>query len=582
MTIPEIPGLRCVALLHESGNYSTWKAVQTSLDRFVNVRIFHQSADTAAAAQHFLAMSRVIASLKHTGIAQILDVVADAPEPYVVMEHVEGASLAEMVAATGPMSTATALRLTAQLVEALDHAWTHARLVLRSLKPQNLRVNAQGQLKIYDFSLAVQIHEGLDLHALDEGMVVGTLNYLAPEQVQLSPTIDFRTDMYALGGTLYYMVTGKTPFDGLEAPEILRQQISGQIPYPRTLNPRLSAQFCAVIARLMMKDASDRYATWQALSDDLRLLSSSRHPPHLSLPDGISTVARPAGAKDRGAASAAGSGRDGSGGAHRRGTRLGALYLLLLIWFAWLANYRLDNPLALPGWLTPAVGGPHAPAAPSIAPSLSAPAGADAANVPDAVAAVTEEKPGGAVAAAPADSAGTNAVVPDTARVSAGGPSDELLRALGQALARGDLDAARQILNAPSAGAGTPGVAALREAIAAIPDVRKLVEAGLLAQRGKQVTISYLGRERTIVPRTIVSGELHADFIAPDGSARPVSFKTERLDAAERLRWVPSPTTPGEHAAICILALQAGDGARLAAHLEAAGALAPVFRAVRP
>jgi serine/threonine protein kinase len=562
MITPEIAGLRFIALRHEGSVVTTWKAIQLSLDRFVDVHVVNTGAGTTPeTAANFLAVARAVARLRHPGLAQIYDVVTDAPLPHVIAEHVEGATLAEMVADTGPLPPAVAARMARQVAEALDHAWTHARLVLRSLKPHNLRLNAQGQVKITDFSLAVLLHDGCDPTAFDGGHVVGTPHFIAPEQAQLSPALDFRADIYALGATLYFLVTAKVPFEGLDPDEVLRRQVVGQIPHPRTVNPRLPSPFCAVLSRMMMKNPENRHASWTEVIRDLKLLQSGRHVPRISRsPGGVSTIAPPPAAEP--------SSPPPPPATARASTLRFVLWTLLVLWFAWLANQRLGNPLGLPAAWAPSELRQPAPGSrkgrsgtmPPPSPALSPAATATMPSVESGAVASA----GGAV---PAPPPGGETTLPA-----------ELLVSLRQMLACGELAAARQALAAVADGAGAPAARAMLAALETLPDIAAQVERGILARRGQMIAIRYGGRERRVIPRSAVNGEIQAEFIAEDGTSRPVAFRIDRLDAAEKLRWLPPPATSAEHAAACLLALQAGDNASLARYAAGAGALAPLFK----
>ena len=588
MITPAIPGLQFTALLGQNETCATWKATQASLQRDVDVRVLNAEIPPDQA-EHFLALSRTLSRLTHPGLAQIYDVVTEGGTTHVIMEHVEGASLAEMVAGTGRLNPAQALRLTLQLAEALDHAWTQAQVVFRSLKPQNLRVNSQGILKISEYGLAIQVKPGANPLAADHGHVVGTPHYIAPEQVAASPAIDFRADMYALGTILYFLLTAKSPFEGLESYEILKQQVGGQIPHPRNVVGQLPMPVCQFVMRLMMKQPQDRYAQWAEVIRDLRLLQTNR-PPAGRLPNAVSTIAPYSG---HGApVRVAAAGRNGplattaelDRRAPARGGNRFALWLLLMLWFLWLANERLGNPLALPPALVVDIGLPDLnslrfrAAAPGEQPSVS-PAW------PPAEPTATRSPADGE--GDPVSLAATAGGTTDAAPALGGGePPEAALPGLAEAaapLATGDVAGAVARLDALlAASPAPPGIGAIRDALKSLPPPLAAVEAGLLAQRGQEIVIRFQGRDRKILPRAIVDGNLQAEFLADDGASRPVAFPIDKLDAAEQLRWLPEPRTPVDHAVTCILALRAGDLERVRAHRARTGALAPLFDAVTP
>jgi hypothetical protein len=582
MTTPDIPGLRFTALLIQGNTFTTWKAEKTSLQRDVDVKIL-QEGTASDLAEHSLAMFRALAKLTHPGLAQIYDVVAGGGITHVVMEHIEGASLAGMVAGTGRLNTPQALRLALQLAEALDYTWTQARIVFRSLKPQNLRVNGQGILKISEFGLAIQVKAGENPIAIDHGDVVGTPHYISPEQATLNPAIDFCSDMYALGAILYFLVTAKSPFEGLDTYEILKQQVSGQIPHPRNVNSQLTMPVCQLIMRLMMKQPGERYATWSDAIQDMRLLLANRAPAG-RLPNGLSTIAPYAGQAGHArlgttAGSAPRTTADRAPRARKSGGGPFILWLLLMLWFAWLANERLDNPLGLPSWLVFTIRLPEIS-------RLAAPA-ATGESQPVTATPPTEAPPpwitpaAGSPAADPTEATPADPSPPPAPSVQ---PGDPLLAQAALLLGTGDVAGAIAKLDtlAKTAPHAAGSLTAIGTALKSLPSPLRAVEAGFLAKRGQELVIRFQGRDRRIMPRAVVAGNLQAEFLADDGTSRPVTFPLDKLDAAEQLRWILEPRTPADHAIVCILALRADDAERFRAHRGQTGALSPLFAALNP
>ncbi len=589
MPTPTIPGLQFTAILGQNETFATWKATQASLQREVDVRVLNAETPPDQA-EHFLALSRTLSRLTHPGLAQIYDVITEGGATHVVMEHVEGASLAETVAGAGRLNPAQALRLTMQLAEALDYAWTQAQVVFRNLKPQNLRVNSQGIIKISEYGLAIQVKSGANPLTADHGHVVGTPHYIAPEQVAASPMIDFRADMYALGTILYFLLTAKSPFEGLESYEILKQQVGGQIPHPRNVVGQLPMPVCQFVMRLMMKQPRDRYAQWAEVIRDLRLLLANR-PLAGRLPDAVSTIAPYAGSAasarmkvDRSKPLSTSAVPDKR--ANPRGGLSSVLWLLLMLWFLWLANERLGNPLALPPALVVDIGLPSLDYLRSRAVASSEGQPSAAPVVPPELPPATQTLADGDVMPVPpppaAPSVNTNAATAPVREASPAPASPGLAEAAAR-LATGDVaGTVAKLESLMTASPAVPGIGAIRDELKRLPPPRAAVEAGLRAQRGQEIVIRFQGRDRKILPREIVDGNLQAEFLADDGTSRPVTFPIDKLDAAEKLRWLPEPQTSADHAIVCLLALQAGDLERVRAHRARTGALAPLFAAVNP
>jgi hypothetical protein len=203
-----LPQLEILALIGQGGMGAVYKARQTHLDRLVAVKLLsaERGADPAFV-ERFTREGRALARLQHPQIITLYDFGRAGSWLYLVMEHVDGANLRQLMA-TGRLDPAAALRLVAPLCDALVHA--HAQGVIhRDLKPENILIDVHGQPKIADFGLAKLRSANGDL--TQTGDTLGTLHYMSPEQVSGTGDIDHRADVYALGVILYEMLTGNLP-----------------------------------------------------------------------------------------------------------------------------------------------------------------------------------------------------------------------------------------------------------------------------------------------------------------------------------------------------------------------------------
>lgn len=211
---------------------------------------------------------RVIAQLQHPNIVWAIDTgeiageSVEAPSLYYhVMEYVPGKDLECLVQASGPLPLLRACDLTYQIASALVEADKH-NLVHRDIKPSNILVTPEGQAKLLDFGLA---RNAANRHT-EQGMVLGTIDYVAPEQAEDASTVDIRADIYSLGGTLYWALTGKVPFPS-DAP--LNQQIMARLMQPPPLASRLRVDvgpdLDAVISRMMATNRDERYPNPQTV-----------------------------------------------------------------------------------------------------------------------------------------------------------------------------------------------------------------------------------------------------------------------------------------------------------------------------
>jgi response regulator RpfG family c-di-GMP phosphodiesterase len=184
---------------------------------------------------------------------------------YFVMEYVPGQNLEEYVRHHGPLPPAKACDLIYQVAGALGEA--HQKdLVHRDIKPSNILVTPEGQAKLLDFGLARQFTNRLT----EPGTLLGTIDYMAPEQVRDASTVDIRADLYGLGGTLIWCLAGQTPFPPRDNTiQELTCRLNQQPPSVRSRRPDVPAELDAVIVRMMACDPDDRYATPRAVMNAL-------------------------------------------------------------------------------------------------------------------------------------------------------------------------------------------------------------------------------------------------------------------------------------------------------------------------
>ena len=206
--------------------------------------------------------------MKHPNIVEALDdgflEGATTGEPSVhffVMEYVPGHDLDELIAEKGPMPPNQACNLAYQVASALAEAYQH-NVVHRDIKPSNIRITADQQAKLLDFGLVRRLHHRIT----DHGTVLGTMDYIAPEQARDASNVDIRADIYGLGGTLFWCLTGRTPFqgDGSLAANLLRR-MNQKPPSLRAVNPMLPTELDALVVRMMACNPDDRYPTPQAV-----------------------------------------------------------------------------------------------------------------------------------------------------------------------------------------------------------------------------------------------------------------------------------------------------------------------------
>ena len=215
-----------------------------------------------ALVRRFLNEVRLIAQLQHPNIIWALDTGEldgdDDTAPvlyYHVMEYVPGKNLEDLVTSEGPMPIASACDVIYQIASALVETDKHG-LVHRDIKPSNILVTPEGQAKLLDFGLARR-H---DAHLTQPGVVLGTVDYVSPEQVQDATKVDIRADIYGLGGTLFWCLTGQPPFATKGSlQQLLLARLTQAAPSARALRPEIPAVLNDVVGRMMASDPENRF-----------------------------------------------------------------------------------------------------------------------------------------------------------------------------------------------------------------------------------------------------------------------------------------------------------------------------------
>lgn len=273
----EIPGFQIIEQLGEGPMSTVWKANQVSLNRIVAVKVLKQKFPGGSDGVHpVLKEARVVAALKHPNLIPLFDAGEIDGTFYFVMEYIAGKTVGQLIKEKGAVSRQSSLNAALLVADALEHAWKTASIVHRGINPDNIMIDAEGNVKLADLGSA-KVADPANLAAMVKaGAVHGKLNYISPEQAKCSIRIDFRTDMYGLGATLYHMVTGVMPFKDLEPKEVLTRQLSGFLENPRDISANVSLGMDQLITRLMMKEYKARYASWADVQEDIRQAMAGR------------------------------------------------------------------------------------------------------------------------------------------------------------------------------------------------------------------------------------------------------------------------------------------------------------------
>jgi WD40 repeat protein len=264
------PRYRVLGLVGVGGMGAVFKAEHRLMERVVALKVIRRNLiDRPGAVERFRQEVRAAARLVHPNIVIAHDADEAGDFQFLVMEFVEGASLDRLVREGGPLSVADACSLARQAALGLQHA--HERgMVHRDIKPGNLLLTADGRVKVLDFGLARFVSEMPPGEGLTpSGAVVGTPDYMAPEQARDPRTADIRADLYALGCTLYYLLAGRPPFAGGTALQTLLAHQDEAPPPLAGPRPDVPPALDEVVARLLAKEPARRYQSPAEVADAL-------------------------------------------------------------------------------------------------------------------------------------------------------------------------------------------------------------------------------------------------------------------------------------------------------------------------
>ncbi|MET9319894.1 protein kinase [Streptomyces sp. NPDC003038] len=270
-------------LLGEGGMASVYLAYDSALDRQVAIKTLHSDLGREQSfRERFRREAQAVAKLSHTNIVSVFDTgegeLGGAVMPYIVMEYVEGQPLGSVLQADitqhGAMPADKALKVTADVLAALETSHEMG-LVHRDIKPGNVMMTKRGVVKVMDFGIARAMQSGVT-SMTQTGMVVGTPQYLSPEQA-LGRGVDARSDLYSVGIMLFQLLTGRIPFDADSPLAIAYAHVQEEPVAPSTINRSVTPAMDALVLRALRKNPNERFPTAAAMRDEvLRVLSAGQ------------------------------------------------------------------------------------------------------------------------------------------------------------------------------------------------------------------------------------------------------------------------------------------------------------------
>lgn len=251
------------------GMGAVYLASDTTLRRVCALKVLPQDkASNPTLVKRFKAEARSAANLRHDNIVAVYETGEADGYLYIALEYVDGTDVANLVHKRGMIPLKRSVEMVRQVTTALDHALQQG-IVHRDIKPGNLLVRRDGIVKLADLGLARSLDDNIDTSITRAGTTVGTVDYMSPEQARDSKAADVRSDIYSLGCTWYFMLTGEPPFNEGSLTNKLRAHAETPIPDPRSLNPAVSEAVFGVLRRMTEKKPARRYQTPKELLDDL-------------------------------------------------------------------------------------------------------------------------------------------------------------------------------------------------------------------------------------------------------------------------------------------------------------------------
>ncbi len=254
----EISGCEILQKVAVGGMGSVYKARHKALDRIVCVKILSPAlTNDKKAVELFLTEARAIAELEHPNIVQVFNVGKEKGYYFIVMSFVEGQTLSQIIKKQKNIPLDTTIKLFEGIFLGLDAA--HAKgIIHRDIKPSNILITPDGQPKIVDFGIAKKMDKEKGSTKTTE--LAGTAYFIAPEQA-LGRDLDTRADLYSVGASLYYVLTGQFPYNGKNTIDIIQKHINEPVPNPAKLRPDIPAWLSGAVQRLMAKRPEDRFQT---------------------------------------------------------------------------------------------------------------------------------------------------------------------------------------------------------------------------------------------------------------------------------------------------------------------------------
>ncbi len=264
----QIGSYRLLETLGAGGMSNVYRAMHLETGHVVAVKVLPRTlARNPVMLKRFLDEGRIAESLLDPNVVEILDRGSEGGRYFIVLEYLPGGDLSQRVKTQGPLSPGEAIDVISQVACGLRHAAAQ-NLIHRDIKPANILIDPQGRAKVADLGLALRL-EDEDQRVTRDGTTVGTVDYMSPEQARDSRSSSVRSDIYSLGCTFYFLLTGEPPFPGGDVTDKLRRHAFEAAPDPRRLNRAVPSALGELVQRMMAKEPESRFRSYDELIEAL-------------------------------------------------------------------------------------------------------------------------------------------------------------------------------------------------------------------------------------------------------------------------------------------------------------------------
>lgn len=261
---------RIIERIGIGGMGEVYLAEQKSMNRPVALKILQEDlVQDKAYLDRFYREVRTLAQIEHPNVVSAIEAGADGSVYYFSMTFIEGRDIKRMLDEGHIFKETEAVKIALEVSYALKYVWEKHGILHRDIKPANIMLTPENEVKLMDLGISKKMFDE-DVELTVAGMMIGSPQYVSPEQAKALKDVDFRADMYSLGATLYHMLVGSPPYPGNNAMAVIVKHLDEPIPDPRKAWPEISEATANLIAVMMAKKKEDRFASWDECIDVMK------------------------------------------------------------------------------------------------------------------------------------------------------------------------------------------------------------------------------------------------------------------------------------------------------------------------